>query len=177
MGQNFRLLLAMVLVGTIVAFADTTVRAQTQSAGQADLDFAATAAQANNGEIALAKLAVQRTASPEIRMFAQRMIADHSKIGDQLAAIAKAGNFQLPPASPLSAHDQQEQQMLSGLSSHPFDVQYIAAQVADHDAAVALFEKEAKDGSNPALVKFAASALPTLKDHLKLAHRTQDNTN
>ena len=151
-----------------------SVNAQTKPS-QADLDFAATAAQANRGELAAAKLAVAKTGSPEVRMFAQRMIADHSKAGDQLAVVAKAQSIQLPPADQLSQHDQQEQQMLSGLNSRPFDVQYIGAQVADHDAAIALFEKEAKDGSNPALVQFASQTLPVLREHLKLAQRTRDN--
>lgn len=162
---------AMMLVLAAPAAAQTTGTSTT--VGSADRDWAVTAAEANNGEIALAKLALQKTQDPAVRMFAERMIADHSKAGAQLTSIAQSQSIKLPPQTTLTQADQQTEQMLSGLNSHPFDVQYINSQITDHNVAIALFQKEAQNGTDPALKQFAEKTLPTLQAHLRLAQQAQ----
>jgi putative membrane protein len=139
----------------------------------ADADFAASAAEANNGEIALAKMALQKTNEPSVRMLASRMLADHTKAGAQLATIAQTEQIKLPAPTALMQPDADMQKTLSGMNSHPFDITYVNSQLTDHQAAIALFQKEAQDGSDPALKQFAASTLPTLQAHLRLAQQAQ----
>ena len=175
MGRKFNFLFAVVLIGIAFCSISTIGYAQ-ESVSTGDRDFVTAAAHANNGEIVLAKLALQKTSSPAIRMFAQRMITDHSKAGEQLTAVATSTKaVTMPQPDSLTPEDQQTHQTLSGLSGHPFDVAYIKSQIADHEAAVSLFQKEAKSGSNPSIMQFASSTLPTLQEHLKLAQQTQDN--
>jgi putative membrane protein len=50
-----------------------------------------------------------------------------------------------------------------------FDRAYMAGQVKDHEDAVALFEKESKDGKDQKLRAWAKETLPTLRHHLKMA--------
>jgi predicted outer membrane protein len=54
------------------------------------------------------------------------------------------------------------------LSGVDFDREYIKHQVADHDKAVALFEKQSKNGKDPEVKAFAERTLPTLKEHQQM---------
>ncbi len=47
--------------------------------------------------------------------------------------------------------------------------------VADHETDVKAFEKEAKDGKDPALKQFAAGALPMLHEHLGQARQIHEH--
>ena len=50
-----------------------------------------------------------------------------------------------------------------------FDHAYMAGQLADHEEAVSLFTREAKEGKDAELKAFAAKTLPALQEHLQLA--------
>jgi len=54
------------------------------------------------------------------------------------------------------------------LSGADFDREYIKHQVADHDKAVALFEKQSRNGKDPELKAFAERTLPTLREHQQM---------
>jgi putative membrane protein len=168
--KQFKAGLAAAAIAIGIACLPMMARSEVSSA---DMDFAASAAEANNGEIALAKMALQKTNEPSVRLFASRMVADHTKAGSQLASIAQTEQIKLPAATSLLSSDAQTQQMLSGLNSHPFDVAYINSQLSEHNAAIALFQKEAQSGTDPALKQFAASTVPTLQAHLRLAQQAQ----
>jgi predicted outer membrane protein len=54
-----------------------------------------------------------------------------------------------------------------------FDRAYIDAIVLDHLADISEFEYEAAQGTDPALKRFAAEALPDLRTRLEMALRSQ----
>jgi len=169
--DNYRKLASLAVLAAIaIGFSCAPIFAQSTTPS-GDRDFAATAAEANNGEIVLAKLALQKTNEPSIRMLAQRILADHTKAGAQLSSIAASEGLKLPASGELLPQDQQTQQNLSSMNSHPFDIAYVNSQLSDHNAAIALFQKEAQNGSDAALKQFAASTLPTLQAHLRLAQQ------
>lgn len=174
MARISKLLLVIALTGLALSSVCTSSMAQMKNQGvsSADSDFATQASEANQGEIVLAKLALQKTSSPAVRMFAQRMITDHSKAGQELQTIASKDHLRVSDS--LMPTDQQTQQTLDSLSGHPFDVAYMRSQIADHEAAISLFQKEARDGTNPSLIQFASTTLPILQEHLKLAQQAQE---
>ena len=53
-----------------------------------DRNFVTTAAEDGHAEVALGKLAQQNGSSPAVKQFGQRMIEDHTKAGNELAAMA-----------------------------------------------------------------------------------------
>ncbi|HET9445267.1 MAG TPA: DUF4142 domain-containing protein, partial [Steroidobacteraceae bacterium] len=62
-------------------------------------------------------------------------------------------------------------QKLSGLEGDAFDREYAKEMAKGHDKAVALFEAASQAPQMPAELKeFAASTLPTLKEHDEMAH-------
>ncbi|HEY7544554.1 MAG TPA: DUF4142 domain-containing protein, partial [Blastocatellia bacterium] len=58
---------------------------------------------------------------------------------------------------------------MSKLSGAEFDREYMSLMVKDHEKAVALFEKESKDGKDQELKTWAGNTLPTLREHLQMA--------
>jgi putative membrane protein len=59
--------------------------------------------------------------------------------------------------------------MLSSKGGSSFDRSYISSMVKDHQDDIKAFQKEADNGTDPAVKAFAAKELPTLRDHLRQA--------
>ena len=97
------------------------------------------------------------------------MVKDHKAADAKLKKIAAQGNLQLPQS--LDAEHEAVKQKLSGLQGDAFDREYAKEMAKGHGKAVALFEAASQAPQMPAELKeFAASTLPTLKEHDKLAH-------
>lgn len=118
-------------------------------------------------EVQTAQLAQQKTASPQIKQFASRMIGDHTKANDELQQIGRQANVTLP-----SQPDQKEmatEQKLRGLNGASFDQAYPQEELRDHQEDVSLFQKEATSGNDPALKGFEQKTLLVLQQHLQMA--------
>ncbi|MCC7049168.1 MAG: DUF4142 domain-containing protein [Alphaproteobacteria bacterium] len=152
-----------------------TAPAATQGTGTAlglsDRHFIDTAAADGMAEVEMAKMAAAKASSPEVRDFANRMVADHSQANDKLMSLAQQLNA--TPPTGMTAKHQQTLNRANALSGAQFDREYMNHQVRDHVAAVALFRKESTESQNTALRQFAANTLPTLEDHLKQARTVQ----
>ncbi len=131
--------------------------------------FATQAAVIGKREIELGQLAVQKSQDKGVRDYAQRMVKDHQAADAKLKKIASAENLQLPQS--LDAEHQQLKAKLSALQGEAFDREYAKAMAKGHDKAVALFESASQAPQmTPQLKEFAASTLPTLKEHKDMAH-------
>lgn len=131
--------------------------------------FATQAAIIGKAEIELGQMAEQRSQSKDVKNFAQRMVKDHTAADAKLKKIAGKATLNLPDT--LDAEHQAVKQKLSGLKGDAFDKEYIKAMAQGHDKAVALFEAASQGTQMPSELKeFAASTLPTLKEHEELAH-------
>jgi putative membrane protein len=128
-----------------------------------DREFATKAAQAGMAEVAEARVALKNSKRPDVRMFARRMIADHTKANDQLESIAKQQGIELPNAP--SDEDLARIKQLSATAGTDFDNAYIQQGIKDHEAAVQLFAQESDSGQNDQLKSFATATLPTLREH------------
>ena len=73
------------------------------------------------------------------------------------------------PTGMMEKHQSQLEE-LQGADAGVFDEAYIAAQVAAHDEAVALFEGFSTQGEESALRTFAGETLPILQQHQTHAH-------
>jgi putative membrane protein len=133
----------------------------------ADRRFLLDAASAGMAEVQAGQLAAQKAQDPEVREFAQKMVDAHTASNAELMKLASARNV-TPPSEPDRTH-RNALDRLRKQSSAEFDRAYMKQQVAEHEKAVSLFEKQAKGGRDPELKDFAAKRLPTLREHLKLA--------
>lgn len=162
---------ALAACGTAAAFAVLPAAAALAAdapakASHADRSFADTAAEAGMAEVEMAKLAQQHAAGADVKAFADRMVADHTKANQALTSIATAQGINLPTKP--SHKDQRELGKLGKLDGAAFDKEYVKSQVGAHQDAVKLFTKESQSGRNDDLKSFAGTTLPTLQDHLSM---------
>lgn len=136
-----------------------------------DLAFVQQAAAAGDKEVALGKLAEERSSNAEVDSFAEQMVSDHGAANSELLAIAGEREIDVPapPAEAPGAAD------LATLQGKAFDAAYVDLMVKDHEEAVALFEAQVGQGSDEALVAFAEEKLPTLRAHLEHARTLQNS--
>jgi len=132
-----------------------------------DQEFATKASAAGLAEVNLSNLAVRSATNPAVQQFAQRMVQDHTRANQQLIQIANQKNVRL--ATNMDKKHQDLMNQLTKSQGAQFDRRYMRQMVQDHEEAVKLFERESKDGNDAALKQFAATALPILRDHLKMA--------
>lgn len=136
--------------------------------------FATQAAVIGKAEIELGQLALQQTQDKNVRDYAQRMVKDHQAVAAKLKKIAGAENLELPQS--LDAEHQALKEKLSVLRDAAFDREYAKAMAKGHDQAVALFESASQAPQmTPELKEFAAATLPTLKEHMEMAHELHSN--
>lgn len=131
-----------------------------------DLAFMNDAAPGGMAEVELGRLAAKQAASKDVKAFAERMIADHSKAGEELKALAQQKKVMLPP-DVLPKH-KEAMAKLSKLSGAEFDKAYVKAMVEDHEKDVTAFEAEAKGATDSDVKAFAVKTLPTLNMHLQM---------
>lgn len=117
-------------------------------------------------EVELSKIALQNSATPDVKAFAQRMVEDHEKAGKELGMIsAKLGAAPPQPMGKPTA----DIKRFGELKGVMLDKAYVGKMVNGHKGAIALFEKQAKSADADELKQFASKALPVLKEHLKSA--------
>lgn len=137
-----------------------------------DSEFAVTVADASMLEIQLGELAQANAASADVKKFGKDMIADHTKAGDELKALAMQKSISLPTA--LSDKSQKKYDDLAKKSGKDFDDAYTDAMVSGHKDVVDAFKKEAEKGEDAELKSWASSTLPTIEHHLEMAKQTEE---
>jgi len=135
-----------------------------------DRAFVKTAADAGMEEVAAGRLAEHSSENADVQRFARRMVDNHTHANDELKRIAQAEGIALPDR--MDAKARHELGALRGAHDARFDARYMAHQVSDHQEVIGAFRKEADEGRNADLRRFAADTLPTLREHLRLAEQT-----
>ena len=153
---------------------DSSTMAATDTAGvtgahgiavdENDAKFATAAANGGLAEVAVGQLAGEKAMNAKVKAFASMMVTDHSKVNEELMAIAKAKNITLP-----SAPDEEHQKKKADLAAKTgadFDKAYVDAMIDGHKKTISLFEDAAKNCKDADLKAFAEKTLPTIKGHL-----------
>jgi putative membrane protein len=164
---------AKIATGEVAPSSHSTTTALT------DANILGQLAEANQAEIAVGQMALQRTKSSEVRGFARQMISDHTKMLNAGKAVADSLAVTPSPPSPdsLPQKADQETQTLSTLTGAAFDKTYMDAQVADHRTVLALLGKLAAAAQDPRLQSLIAGAQPTVQQHLDRAQSLDAKVN
>ncbi|KAF2394619.1 MULTISPECIES: DUF4142 domain-containing protein [Pseudomonas] len=139
-------------------------------------DFVDNAAAGGIAEVETSKLALEKSASADIKSFANMMITDHTKANEELAALAKKHDIEVPDSTTIV---NQAKAKILDLRDESFDAAYANNQVKAHEDTIALFKKEADtvtDDKKPGATElkgFAQKMLPALQKHLEAAKELQ----
>lgn len=158
---------AAVSVGALLAAAPAWAQntaTENRALTQQDRTFIHEAGAGNLAEAELGQLAEQKATTPAIKEFGRWMATDHGLANKWLAAILRDERESFQPT--LTAEQTQLKQKLEGLSGTQFDQQYVQHMLQDHEKTVPVFEKQAKEGHNPAIKAYAQDLTPVLEQHL-----------
>ena len=127
------------------------------------------AAQTGMLEVQLGRLAVQRGSSTAVKQYGQEMVAEHTKVNQELMQLAMQKGVEVPKQ--MSRQNKALTDRLSGLSGTSFDAAYKQAMIDSHNQAIALFQAQSQQGQNPQLKAWATQKLPNLQAHLQMVNQ------
>jgi putative membrane protein len=136
-----------------------------------DAEFVKKAASGGMHEVELGKIAMTQAKNEDVKKFAEMMVTDHGKAGDELKKAAKEAGVNVPDK--MSDEDQKEVDKFKDYKGTNFDQDYMKHMLSDHEKDVALFKRASKEAKNPKIKDFAAKTLPVVQAHLDQARKIQ----
>lgn len=122
----------------------------------------------NLNEVTLGQLALSRSRNAGVRAVAKMTMAEHGAAQRDLAAAARSQGYPLPPdPGPVNKAFARH---LAGLRGAAFDREYMAAQVAGHEATITLVQHEIEHGKNPRVKAYAQNKLPGILGHTAMIY-------
>ena len=152
--------------------------------------FAEQATYAGNAEVKLGQLASERAQNPAVKEFAQMMVRDHTRSGNELKQVVSRHEVQ-PPAG-LDAEHQRLYERLGKLQGAEFDREYMKAMVDGHQKVKSMLSSRTSNdragvdrnratgtsgataGStqlDTAVNQWATKTLPAVEQHLQKAQQ------
>jgi putative membrane protein len=132
-----------------------------------DQAFVSKALEGGVAEVQLGQLAQEKSQSTDVKQFGQKMVADHTQMGEKwFKPVAK----QLGVSEPKGPSKKEKKliEKLQGLSGQQFDTEYIQAMVKDHKADLKDFQNEAQMAQDPNVKQIATQGTTVIQQHLQL---------
>lgn len=152
------------------------VGAQAEAKGAAlakeDREFINKAGLSGMYEVRAGQLAVQKAQSSDVKQFGQRMVDDHTGVNGRLQKLSQQKGLSMP--AQLDKKHQDKIDSLAKKTGVDFDKAYVDEMIDDHKSDIDNFEKAAKDAKDASVKDFAATTLPTLREHLQAAQGLKD---
>ncbi len=164
----------MVKIHTMCAMAlgcATMLGAATAGAQGADQDkqFIMTASQSDYTEMTFSKLAEGKSTNPQVKAYAEKMIADHTKLESDMKPFAD--QMGVTPVTTLDPTHQQQYDQMSSLSGTDFDKAYMSAMDTDHHAALGAFKTEESTTTNTSLKATVKKGQKVVAQHTEMADK------
>ncbi len=156
-----------VLAGSAALF----VPAAKAEVTDADKTFLMMAAQSDQNEIALSKVAQTKSTNPQVQAYAKKMITDHMMLTAKMKPYAMKWGV-TPPTGPDADH-QAELDKLNGLSGADFDKEYISQMDTDHHKALDAFKQEESTTTVAAFKSTVAKGETVVAQHTTMADSLQ----
>ena len=144
-----------------------------------DPQIAAIVVTANQVDIDAGKLAATKGTDPEVKKFANLMVADHTGVNKQ--AVALVTRLKVTPedndtSKSLKAGGDKNIEKLKGLSGAAFDKAYVDNEVAYHQAVLDAVDKTLiPSASNAELKALLVKVRPAFVSHLEHAKHVQSS--
>jgi len=126
----------------------------------------------NQSEILPSQVAQQKATNPELKQYAQRMVAEHTALGDSMKARAQAmglTNADHPLAEGTRATANAVTQRLQGLQGMDFDTAYAAFMAQSHQMALSTVQERMIPRARNAELRAAleSKVRPAVEMHLR----------
>jgi len=131
-------------------------------------DFVNNIVMRNMFDVQAARLAEQK-GDQSHKTFAQREISNHTKMTDDLKAMAKSKKINASIPTGLTTEYQQRIDRLQKLSGKQFDEAYGNEVLRNHENLNALLDRYAKNGDNTELKQWASKTVPEVRQQLAAA--------
>jgi putative membrane protein len=165
-----KFLASALVTGLLLTATVSSAQTAAPDAGLAsDSSFIANASSIGLLQVQLGKLAQQKGTSPSVREFGQKMVAEYSKLNEELAAAAKQAAY---PKPVILRDDQKTLDLFLSTGKGSFDKKYMAEMVSEHGEAARLYQQESERGRVTSLKELASRLLPTVQQHADLATET-----
>lgn len=132
-----------------------------------DADFMMKADEGGHNEMGLSKVVLMKNPSPTVKAYANKMIADHTKAGNELMPIAKKHGVKLKGT--MDAEHQAIREAMLKMSGPALEKKYMDQMVPDHEKTEALFQSEIANGKEADAKAFASKTLPVIQQHTSMA--------
>lgn len=144
--------------GSVARSGDAQLTAQQQT-------FVRQAAQANQMEVELAKMAQDKAQNQQVKEFAEQLEQDHSQALEELRRIGNQANLDLDttPAAEKASMDAMQK-----ASGRAFDPQFVEHMIDEHKKDISAFERQ-QDSATGELRAFIQKTLPVMRQHLQRA--------
>lgn len=166
----------VMVAGIILALASLPgcgMMSERKAMGNPDDMFVMMMARSSTAEAQVSEMAAKRASNSEVKQFAQTSASDHMRMNQELEQLAEQKGLTVS-MTPDEMHRDMAAH-LQALSGEQFDREYVAAMVADHAKMVSKFESKAKMAQDPRVRQWAASKVPALREHLKMAQQLQQD--
>lgn len=132
-------------------------------------EFLSKAYHSNQYQVAVSKLANEKSSSDEIKTFGAMLVSDHQKFIDEMQHLAKS--MEITFSEGVDEKYQNKLEMFSKIDSSKFDQAFKLDVIAMHEEAITLFEQASIDRSitSTELKNWIIIKLPILKAHLDKA--------
>lgn len=115
-------------------------------------------------------MAAEKATDPQVKAYGDQLQKDHAAANMKLAQLASTKGITASEALEGDARTQLDD--LAKLSGADFDRAFMERfGVAAHEKAIALFERQAKEGQDPDIRAFAEQSLATLRTHLQTSQQ------
>jgi putative membrane protein len=165
---------AKLLGAVAVLIAVVTTQADDKKADKPfdDAEFVKMTASGGLQEVELGKLAATRAKADDVKMFARRLVEDHTKANDELKKAASSAGFSIPDK--MNEEHQKHFDKFREMTGDAFDKEFIKHMIKDHEEDVKSFTRATTEAKNPMIKEFATKTLPTLKEHLDMVKKLHD---
>jgi putative membrane protein len=154
--------------------AGTSTRAEAtdkKKVNRGDRKFMENAAHGSAKEIALGKIAQQKSQSEDVKKLAETIVKDHEEASQKLMPIAQTLGVDL--AEEIAEGQKDDVDDFEKLSGEDFDRKYVAEMVKDHRRDTKEFDEAAQNAKDPQLKAWAGEVAPKLHNHLQMAEAAQ----
>ena len=153
----------------------TNGMANSGQASSTDKMFVKKALQGGMAEVQLGQLTLQKSSNEQVKQFAQKMIDDHTKMGEQMKPVAQ--QIGVPVPTSVSKKDKAVMSKLQALSGTAYDQAYIKDMVKDHKEDLSEFQGEASSGQDQTVKDAATQGSQVISEHLQMIQQLAKDQN